>query len=718
MTQHSSAKCLNVVQDNMMAIQIQMNNGVFSSETTNNCDDLEESCDKLGNKKHTSEGQSPNNSHRQGLLALAMPGDGASIAELRKIDVIFKICGEASKIFGLPQQYFEVQLDRTSVPELELLQVAKQVGEQIKYDMFPPVLFPDGVMDTKSVFKSTTIAKILEVAFHGPKSLEGGRAGSKSNAKTWDVTMNTPGFLAWGAVVAVFLVFPDKEFPHDGKGAKSGLKCSDLFCNYKKILIMKANKKQVKEIYKIFNQYIFSSHKTIQAVIAGQGDCYNEEVEQAMAKMDISSDKDDTEVVVAAAALSAVQINVLSTDDIFSRKLIGTGGVDIEEEEAGDNITKALVMNTKKSQSGKGKSAEVATLFGGVVIFKKRPGCNSSCKWGGPSTRKAEMWLHIDGSITKPNITIDPSSAANWEVNNKAIIGFLQNRSADNKKDLEKCVTAKDAWAILVQHHKQTGPVLQILLIQQFLDIKYNHVKTYSDTSRCLSDFARWIFAIGIPDKETFLTIGMLNALSDTSNSTAFYLSAPKVKTTTLPVDPAESSAFITLAHDNTLYPSASIANHEEYHGFLVSVDPTVSINWDDNIKSDILYAPMSALQTNTSTLIDPNVSSMYLDTGTSIHISNVASNFFLLQPTSPHSVNGVGGSSVAALGIGSIKLHLGQGAHFTLHNVLYIPSAMISHKKEIVCCERPQHHSLLITPFLPLWTPGIDDLDTPTSTQ
>ncbi|EGO27079.1 hypothetical protein SERLADRAFT_434853 [Serpula lacrymans var. lacrymans S7.9] len=254
---------------------------------------------------------------------------------------------------------------------------------------------------------------------------------------------------------------------------------------------MKANKKQVKEIYKIFNQYIFSSHKTIQAVIAGQGDCYNEEVEQAMAKMDISSDKDDTEVVVAAAALSAVQINVLSTDDIFSRKLIGTGGVDIEEEEAGDNITKALVMNTKKSQSGKGKSAEVATVLDMSLLRS-----------------------HIDGSITKPNITIDPSSAANWEVNNKAIIGFLQNRSADNKKDLEKCVTAKDAWAILVQHHKQTGPVLQILLIQQFLDIKYNHVKTYSDTSRCLSDFARWIFAIGIPDKETFLTIGMLNALS------------------------------------------------------------------------------------------------------------------------------------------------------------------------------------------------------------
>ncbi|EGO23550.1 hypothetical protein SERLADRAFT_438867 [Serpula lacrymans var. lacrymans S7.9] len=59
-------------------------NRVFSSETTDNCDDSEESCDEPGNKKHTFEGQSSNNSHRQDLLALAMPGDGASIAELRK----------------------------------------------------------------------------------------------------------------------------------------------------------------------------------------------------------------------------------------------------------------------------------------------------------------------------------------------------------------------------------------------------------------------------------------------------------------------------------------------------------------------------------------------------------------------------------------------------------------------------------------------------------
>ncbi|EGN97963.1 hypothetical protein SERLA73DRAFT_74218 [Serpula lacrymans var. lacrymans S7.3] len=202
--------------------------------------------------------------------------------------------------------------------------------------MFPPVLFPDGVMDMKNVFGSTAIAKILKVAFHGPKSLEGGRAGGKSNAKTWDVTMNTPGSLAWGAVVAVFLVSPDEEFPHDGKGAKSGLKYFDLFRNYKKILIMKADKKQVKEIYKIFDRYIFSSRKTIQAVIAGQEDHYNEEVEQAMAKMDIFSDEDDIE-------------------------LVGTDGVDILEEEARDNITNAPVMKTKKGQSGKGKSAEVAT---------------------------------------------------------------------------------------------------------------------------------------------------------------------------------------------------------------------------------------------------------------------------------------------------------------------------------------------------------------------
>jgi hypothetical protein len=48
------------------------------------------------------------------------------------------------------------------------------------------------------------------------------------------------------------------------------------------------------------------------------------------------------------------------------------------------------------------------------------------------------------------------------------------------------------------------------------------------------------------------------------------------------------------------------------------------------------------------------------------------------LKAVPPRSVKGVGGSSVWAIGIGDIKLHIGRGTHLILQNVLYIPEATV----------------------------------------
>ena len=78
------------------------------------------------------------------------------------------------------------------------------------------------------------------------------------------------------------------------------------------------------------------------------------------------------------------------------------------------------------------------------------------------------------------------------------------------------------------------------------------------------------------------------------------------------------------------------------------------------------------------ATFIDPALDMFYLNSGTSIHTSNTEADFFALWPTTPRAVNGVGGSSILAVGISSIKLTIVKGLHLTLHDVLFIPSATV----------------------------------------
>jgi hypothetical protein len=65
------------------------------------------------------------------------------------------------------------------------------------------------------------------------------------------------------------------------------------------------------------------------------------------------------------------------------------------------------------------------------------------------------------------------------------------------------------------------------------------------------------------------------------------------------------------------------------------------------------------------ATVIDPATSTFYLGSGVSVHISNTESDFFQLCPIIPRSINGVGGSTVLAVGIGKIKLVIANISKF-----------------------------------------------------
>jgi hypothetical protein len=66
------------------------------------------------------------------------------------------------------------------------------------------------------------------------------------------------------------------------------------------------------------------------------------------------------------------------------------------------------------------------------------------------------------------------------------------------------------------------------------------------------------------------------------------------------------------------------------------------------------------------------------LDSACTTHISPDRSDFMTLHPIANRTVTGVGGSSIQALGIGTVKLIVAKGSSLLLENVLFIPSSTV----------------------------------------
>ena len=61
------------------------------------------------------------------------------------------------------------------------------------------------------------------------------------------------------------------------------------------------------------------------------------------------------------------------------------------------------------------------------------------------------------------------------------------------------------------------------------------------------------------------------------------------------------------------------------------------------------------------------------MDSGAMVHISPCMSDFVTLHAIDPHPVKGVGGTSIVAMGIGEIHLHIQGKAKIILENALYV---------------------------------------------
>ncbi|KAG1731118.1 hypothetical protein EDD22DRAFT_740474, partial [Suillus occidentalis] len=120
------------------------------------------------------------------------------------------------------------------------------------------------------------------------------------------------------------------------------------------------------------------------------------------------------------------------------------------------------------------------------------------------------------GLVAHPDLSLDPTSAGHWDLNNLCIVAALRTQSSSEENDfLRNFTNANLAWVALKTRHEKVGPIAQILLIQQALAVKYLRSECLSTTSTNLSDLVRHIYAIGIPKENNFLTIMMLNVMAE-----------------------------------------------------------------------------------------------------------------------------------------------------------------------------------------------------------
>ncbi|KAG0693561.1 hypothetical protein DFH29DRAFT_772007, partial [Suillus ampliporus] len=120
------------------------------------------------------------------------------------------------------------------------------------------------------------------------------------------------------------------------------------------------------------------------------------------------------------------------------------------------------------------------------------------------------------GVIPRPDPVTDFAGTGTWDLNNLCIVAALHTRSSPEEQDfLCPFTNAFLAWTALKARHEKVGPIAQILLIQQALAIHYRRSDRLSATSTQISDIVRCIYVIGLPKEDDFLTIMMLNAMSD-----------------------------------------------------------------------------------------------------------------------------------------------------------------------------------------------------------
>ncbi|KIK78255.1 hypothetical protein PAXRUDRAFT_164450 [Paxillus rubicundulus Ve08.2h10] len=102
---------------------------------------------------------------------------------------------------------------------------------------------------------------------------------------------------------------------------------------------------------------------------------------------------------------------------------------------------------------------------------------------------------------------------------------------------------------------------------------------------------------------------------------------------------------------------SLPIVNNGGYDALMASLKPAkVSLDWQTHFRS-VNFAGLTykAPNQHQATVVDPSIVPFFLDSSTSVHVSNNEADFYQLCPIPPCGIDGVGSSSIQAVGVGTL---------------------------------------------------------------
>ncbi|KAK0457559.1 uncharacterized protein EV420DRAFT_1689055 [Desarmillaria tabescens] len=168
------------------------------------------------------------------------------------------------------------------------------------YSSLPPILWEDGVKgDPRSIFRSTTLMKILFVIFYGgaslkQKSTKKAVKSKQTNAFLWKLTETSPGTMAYAATVARFVLSGDECF--DKRGGRSGINYASDYYQYKRTIIEAISTSHMKQTITAYNRFLFDEKPSRLGTNQRGTSCDddNEFIELQEAFADVSDAESDT----------------------------------------------------------------------------------------------------------------------------------------------------------------------------------------------------------------------------------------------------------------------------------------------------------------------------------------------------------------------------------------------------------------------------------------
>ncbi|KIL55049.1 hypothetical protein M378DRAFT_18291 [Amanita muscaria Koide BX008] len=182
---------------------------------------------------------------------------------------ISRIRENAPRIFASLGTFTAEQFAPNSTSRQEDLTFRPLVGADERYPAWAPLLFPD--LNTKNmdkVFAAPCIRLLLKFMLFKTRAFDSDGSkktfsGAKPAGKAWGITSVSPGFVAFGAILARFLFSPDNKF--EAKGDISSINYAEDFITYKRFLLAGLQQKipAIITLFKTLNGHLFGDEEII-----------------------------------------------------------------------------------------------------------------------------------------------------------------------------------------------------------------------------------------------------------------------------------------------------------------------------------------------------------------------------------------------------------------------------------------------------------------------